>query len=128
MALQGADLLLYPTAIGSEPVDETNDSKNHWQTCMQGHSGCNMLPVIVSNRIGTEQFDNSRITFYGSSFITDNKGQIVGQADRSSKSVVTAKFDLEQHRLERAAWGLFRDRRPSQYSLLLSSDGEEAMV
>lgn len=128
MALQGADLLLYPTAIGSEPVDETNDSKNHWQTCMQGHSACNMLPVIVSNRIGTEQFDNSQITFYGSSFITDNKGQIVAQADRSSKSVVTAIFDLELHRLEMAAWGLFRDRRPSQYSLLLSNDGEEEIV
>ncbi len=123
MALKGADLLFYPTAIGSEPVDETNDSKNHWQTCMQGHAACNMLPVIASNRIGTEQFDNSHITFYGSSFITDNKGQVITQTNRSDESVVTASFDLEQHRLERAAWGLFRDRRPSQYSPLLSKDG-----
>lgn len=124
MALKGADLLFYPTAIGSEPVDKTNDSKNHWQTCMQGHSACNMLPVIASNRIGTEQFDNSHITFYGSSFITDNKGQVITQANRSNESVVTATFNLEQHLLERAAWGLFRDRRPSQYSPLLSNDGK----
>ncbi len=123
MALKGADLLFYPTAIGSEPVDAANDSKNHWQTCMQGHSACNMLPVIVSNRIGTEQFDNSQINFYGSSFITDNKGQVNTQANRSENCVVTATFDLEQHRLERAAWGLFRDRRPSQYGPLLTSDG-----
>lgn len=123
MALKGADLLFYPTAIGSEPVDETNDSKNHWQTCMQGHAACNMIPVIASNRIGTEQFDNSQITFYGSSFITDNKGQVISQANRSDNCVVTSAFDLEQHRLERAGWGLFRDRRPSQYTPILTSDG-----
>lgn len=123
MALKGADLLFYPTAIGSEPVDKSNDSKNHWQTCMQGHAACNMLPVIASNRIGTESFDTSKITFYGSSFITDNKGQIISQTTRSDESVIAATFDLEQHRLERAAWGLFRDRRPSQYSPLLTSDG-----
>lgn len=123
MALKGADLLFYPTAIGSEPVDETNDSKNHWQTCMQGHSACNMLPVIASNRIGTEHFDNSHINFYGSSFVTDNKGQIITQANRSDESVITATFNLERYRLERAAWGLFRDRRPSQYRPLLTSDG-----
>ena len=123
MALKGADLLFYPTAIGSEPVDKSNDSKNHWQTCMQGHAACNMLPVIASNRIGTESFDKSEITFYGSSFITDNRGQIISQTTRSDESVITSTFDLEQHRLERAAWGLFRDRRPSQCGPLLTSDG-----
>jgi N-carbamoylputrescine amidase len=123
MALKGADLVFYSTAIGSEPVDETNDSKDHWQTCMQGHAACNMVPVIASNRIGTETFGNSHINFYGSSFITDNKGQVISQASRSDESVITASFDLEQHRLERAAWGLFRDRRPSQYSPLLTNDG-----
>lgn len=123
MALKGADLLFYPTAIGSEPVEENNDSKNHWQTSMQGHAACNMVPVIASNRIGTESFDTSHITFYGSSFITDNKGQIISQGTRSDESVIAARFDLEQHRLERASWGLFRDRRPSQYSPLLTSDG-----
>jgi len=123
MALKGADLLFYPTAIGSEPTDETNDTQRHWQTCMQGHSACNMLPVIASNRIGTERFDSSHITFYGSSFITDNKGHVVTQASRFDETVVAAGFDLEQHRLERAAWGLFRDRRPSQYGPLLSNDG-----
>ncbi len=123
MALKGAELLFYPTAIGSEPADGANDSKNHWQTCMQGHSACNMIPVVASNRIGTEQFQNSRITFYGSSFITDHKGQVKTQAGRSDESVITATFDLEQIRLERAAWGLFRDRRPSQYGPLLSNGG-----
>ncbi|MCG8634637.1 MAG: N-carbamoylputrescine amidase [Desulfobacterales bacterium] len=123
MALKGADLLFYPTAIGSEPADDTNDSKDHWQTCMQGHSACNMVPVIASNRIGAERFDNSEIIFYGSSFITDNKGQVITQAGRTGEEVLTATFDLDRHRLERAAWGLFRDRRPSQYRPLLTNDG-----
>jgi N-carbamoylputrescine amidase len=128
MALKGADLLFYPTAIGSEPLDAAYDSKHHWQTCMQGHAACNMVPVIASNRIGTERFDRSQITFYGSSFITDHRGQVVVQADRSGESVITAAFDLGQHRLERASWGLFRDRRPSQYRSLLTKDGEHQMI
>lgn len=123
MALKGADLIFYPTAIGSEPVDETNDSQTHWQTCMQGHAACNMVPVIASNRIGTEQFGSSYIHFYGSSFITDNKGQIIAQTGRSDEGVITARVDLERNRRQRAAWGLFRDRRPSQYNCLLTSDG-----
>ena len=123
MALKGADILLYPTAIGSEPVDAANDSQAHWQTCMQGHSAANMLPVMASNRIGTEAFDPSQITFYGTSFITDHKGQIQAQAGRTEEAVITATVDLEECRLQRAAWGLFRDRRPSQYGALLTSDG-----
>lgn len=128
MALKGADLLFYPTAIGSEPLDAAYDSKHHWQTCMQGHAASNMVPVIASNRIGTERFNRSQITFYGSSFITDHRGQVVVQADRSGESVITAAFDLDQHRLERASWGLFRDRRPSQYQYLLSKDGENQTI
>ncbi len=125
MALKGADLLFYPTAIGSEPVDETNDSKNHWQACMQGHSACNMVPVVASNRIGTESFESSSLTFYGSSFITDNKGGIVAQANRSDESVILSTFDLERFQSQRASWGLFRDRRPSQYKALLTCSGEK---
>jgi len=124
MALKGAQILFYPTAIGSEPVNESFDSKPHWQTCMQGHSACNMIPVVASNRIGTESFEPSKITFYGSSFITDNTGQIIEQANRTDESVIVSTFDLEQLQTQRAGWGLFRDRRVSLYGPLLTSDGE----
>ena len=86
MALKGAELLFYPTAIGSEP-DSDIDSRPHWQRCMEGHAACNMIPVIASNRIGTEKDDESELTFYGSSFITDATGEILAQADRESESV-----------------------------------------
>jgi len=125
MALKGAQILFYPTAIGSEPVNDLYDSKAHWQTCMQGHSACNMIPVVASNRVGTESIKPSQITFYGSSFITDNTGQILKQANRTDESVIVASFDLERHQIERAGWGLFRDRRPSQYGPLLTNDGEQ---
>ena len=124
MALKGAQILFYPTAIGSEPANDTLDSKDHWQTCMQGHSACNMIPIIASNRIGTESFDTSGITFYGSSFITDNKGGILTQANRTDESVILSTLDLEQFQIQRASWGLFRDRRPSQYKALLTNSGE----
>jgi len=119
MSLKGAQILFYPTAIGSEPVNESFDSKPHWQTCMQGHSACNMIPVVASNRIGTE----SKITFYGSSFITDNTGQILEQTNRTDESVILSTFDLEQLQKQRAGWGLFRDRRVSLYGPLLTNDG-----
>ncbi|MBA3009961.1 MAG: N-carbamoylputrescine amidase [Proteobacteria bacterium] len=124
MALKGAQILFYPTAIGSEPAHGALDSKAHWQTAMQGHSACNLIPVVASNRIGTESFGASRITFYGSSFITDNRGQILQQANRTDASVILSEFDLDQLELQRASWGLFRDRRPSQYKTLLTSSGE----
>lgn len=124
MALKGAQIIFYPTAIGSEPANDTLDSKDHWQTCMQGHSACNMIPIVASNRIGTESFDTSSITFYGSSFITDNKGGILTQANRTDESVILSTLDLEQFQIQRASWGLFRDRRPSQYKTLLTSSGE----
>jgi N-carbamoylputrescine amidase len=123
MALMGAEILFYPTAIGSEPQNPAYDSRDHWQTCMQGHAAANMVPVVVSNRVGTETIDHSTITFYGSSFITDNKGRIIQQADRESETVVTAELNLDAMAAERSGWGLFRDRRPSLYAPLLTRDG-----
>ena len=123
MALMGAEIFLFPTAIGSEPRDPDYDSKDHWQTCMQGHAGVNMVPVVASNRTGAETIDDSSITFYGSSFITDNKGQVVAQMDRISEGIITADIDLEQMDAARREWGLFRDRRPGRYQTLMTSDG-----
>lgn len=123
MAIKGAEILLYPTAIGSEPTDNTFDSREHWETSMQGHSACNMIPVVASNRVGTESFADSSITFYGSSFITDNKGSIIAKANTEDETIISTSFDLDLYKQQRAAWGLFRDRRPSQYQDLLTTCG-----
>ena len=124
MALLGAELLFYPTAIGSEPPDPSWDSSGHWQRVMQGHAGANLMPVIAANRIGTEHgADGRSITFYGSSFITDHTGAKLAEADREHEAVLTAEFDLDHARRTRAAWGLFRDRRPDLYGPLLTLDG-----
>ncbi len=125
MAVMGAEILFYPTAIGSEPADPEYDSKDHWQTVMRGHSAANIMPVVASNRIGTEVFDNSEITFYGSSFVTDNKGQFISNMDRTSQGVLVEELDLENFQHERDAWGLFRDRRPAMYGPLMTLDGEK---
>ena len=118
MALFGAELLFYPTAIGSEPVLQ-RDSMPHWQHVMQGHAGANIMPVIASNRIGTEK-DGTEMTFYGSSFIADWTGEIVAQADRTSEQVLTAEFDLDEIAKTRREWGVFRDRRPETYGILMT--------
>ncbi|MGB5622595.1 MAG: N-carbamoylputrescine amidase [Gammaproteobacteria bacterium] len=123
MALQGAEFLFYPTAIGSEPENADLDSRDHWQRTMQGHAAANMVPVIASNRIGTEQGESCAITFYGSSFIADQTGAKVAEADRVEETVLVASFDREQLRAMRSGWGLFRDRRPDMYYPLLSMDG-----
>jgi N-carbamoylputrescine amidase len=128
MVLMGAEILLYPTAIGSEPERPDYDSCGHWQRVMQGHAGANMVPVIASNRVGSEAGDSCSLEFYGSSFITDAQGGIVGQAPRSGEAVVTASFDLDALACERAAWGLFRDRRPDLYVPILSVDGQEPSI
>ena len=128
MVLMGAEILLYPTAIGSEPERPDYDSCGHWQRVMQGHAGANMVPVIASNRVGSEAGDSCSLEFYGSSFITDALGGIVGQAPRSGEAVVTASFDLDALACERAAWGLFRDRRPDLYVPILSVDGQEPSI
>lgn len=119
MALLGAEILLYPTAIGSEPVLQT-DSKPHWQRCMQGHAAANIMPVVASNRIGHEVQKNSEMTFYGSSFIADETGGLVAEADRETEGVITAEFDLDAITQKRREWGVFRDRRPEMYGTLLT--------
>jgi len=123
MALMGADALLYPTAIGSEPHDASIDSRDHWQRCMQGHAAANVMPLIASNRIGVERGQKYEMTFYGSSFIADQTGAKVAEADRTSPAVLTATLDLDAIRAQRHAWGVFRDRRPDLYGPLLTYDG-----
>ena len=118
MALLGAELLFYPTAIGSEPTLNV-DSKSHWQHAMQGHAAANIMPVIASNRIGTETDDESSMTFYGSSFISDQTGTIVEEADRETESVLVHEFDLDAIAQMRREWGVFRDRRPEMYGTLM---------
>ena len=125
MALLGADILLYPTAIGSEPILEV-DSSGHWMRTMQGHSAANILPVMAANRYGLETVtpclengnQSSSLTFYGSSFITDETGDILARAGRSGDEILMAEFDFDQIRTERLSWGLFRDRRPETYQQL----------
>lgn len=124
MALMGAELLLYPTAIGSEPEDSQIDSKDHWQACMLGHAASNLVPVIASNRIGVESDDDSTITFYGSSFIAGPQGNKIKEAGRTEVSILIAEFDLNQLEYQRTEWGIFRDRRPELYKTITSSDGD----
>jgi N-carbamoylputrescine amidase len=123
MALQGAELLFYPTAIGSEPLDATLDSSGHWQRVMQGHAAANIIPVIASNRIGTEIGASCELTFYGSSFIADETGKMRQTAGRSEEAVLVETFDLQAIQALRVNWGVFRDRRPSHYRPLLTLDG-----
>ncbi len=123
MALKGAELLFYPTAIGSEPQAPEVDSKDHWQMTMRGHAAANVVPVIAANRIGTEAGAHSELTFYGSSFISDEAGQLMQEADRTSESVLLHTFDLDAVNERRVEWGLFRDRRPERYRPLLTLDG-----
>ncbi|TQV86831.1 N-carbamoylputrescine amidase [Aliikangiella coralliicola] len=115
LALKGAEVIFYPTAIGSEPHDPNWDSRSHWQTVMQGHSAANMIPVIAANRIGKEVGDSCEIDFYGSSFITDQFGTKVQEMDTESAGVICQQFDLDELAKKRIAWGLFRDRRPELY-------------
>lgn len=118
MALQGADLLLYPTAIGSEPGDPSVYSKDHWQRVMQGHAGASMVALAASNRIGHEVIGEIDMTHYGHSFIADETGAKVAEANDSDEAVITADFDFAAMRERRAGWGLFRDRRPEFYGAL----------
>ena len=124
MVLQGAEILFYPTAIGSEPADPQRDSRDAWQICMRGHAAANFIPVVASNRIGTEAGENSGVSFYGSSFIAGSTGELLAEADRSTESVITAQLDLEKIKVDRSAWGFFRDRRPEMYQAIMTLDGE----
>ncbi len=123
MALKGADVICYPTAIGSEPHDETIDSRDHWQRTMQGHAAANLTPVVASNRIGREEQNGVSITFYGSSFIAGITGEKLAEAPRAGEAVITATFDIEENRRARVNWGVFRDRRVDLYRELLTLDG-----
>ena len=118
LVLGGAEILLYPTAIGNEPQFPDWDSRDHWQRAMQGHAASNMVPLVASNRIGAEKGKTSEMTFYGSSFIADETGAKVAEADRTSETVLTHTFDLDAIRNQRAQWGFFRDRRPEHYGAL----------
>jgi N-carbamoylputrescine amidase len=127
MALMGADVLLYPTAIGSEPHDASIDSRDHWQRCMQGHAAANVMPLVASNRIGVERGEKYQMTFYGSSFIAGPAGEKLVEADRSTEAVITATLDLDAIRAQRHAWGVFRDRRPELYGPIMTLDGDGAL-
>lgn len=119
MALNGAELLFYPTAIGSEPDTPELDSRDSWQLVMQGHSAANTLPVIASNRIGTEINEKFSMTFYGSSFITDGTGIKVKECSRDNEEYIIQKFDLDSIQEHRSSWGFFRDRRTDLYKDIL---------
>ena len=125
LTVNGAEIILYPTAIGSEPVLNT-DSCGHWRRTMQGHSAANIIPVAAANRIGTENVtpceannnQTSSLTFYGSSFITDMTGELVESADRTSETVLIHSFDLDEINTARLECGLMRDRRPECYGYI----------
>jgi N-carbamoylputrescine amidase len=125
MALKGADVLVYPTAIGSEPAPAPPvDSLDHWRRVMQGHAAANYLPLAAANRVGVERGQASEIRFYGSSFITGPTGEIVADLGREEEGVIGARFDFDEIARARASWGLFRDRRPELYGPILSADGD----
>ena len=126
MALLGAEILLYPTAIGSEPILEC-DSMPHWRRVMQGHAAANLMPVIAANRIGTETVEpceenggqTSALNFYGSSFIADETGELISEASRDQEEILYSEFDLAELAQKRLEWGLFRDRRPEMYGIIV---------
>jgi N-carbamoylputrescine amidase len=123
MVLMGADLLLYPTAIGSTPEKWAFDYSPSWQHAMQGHAAANVIPVCASNRVGLEKGDSCNINFFGRSFIADESGTKVAEAGRQEETVLTASFDFEEIGKLRTAFTLFRDRRPEMYDVLLTLDG-----
>ena len=119
LVLSGADVLLYPTAIGSEPESPSLDTKERWQRAMLGHAVCNVVPVVAANRIGNEGGQ----LFYGSSFIADHAGEKLAEMGRDEEGVIVATVDLAAVRAARASWGVFRDRRPELYRILTTGDG-----
>lgn len=126
MALKGAEILFYPTAIGSEPPPAPPvDSRDHWRRVMQGHAAANYLPLVTANRVGVERGEVGEIRFYGSSFVAGPTGEILAELDRDHEGVITARLDLAEIAALRGSWGLFRDRRPDLYYPILSPDGED---
>ena len=125
MALKGAEVLLYPTAIGGEPEDDGFDSSDMWQRAMIGHSAANQIPVVASNRIGTEQGQDISNYFYGRSFITNHVGDKIAEASRDKEEILIGKVNLDEAENLRNVWGVFRDRRTDLYGDLLKLDGSE---
>ncbi|MGH8273874.1 MAG: N-carbamoylputrescine amidase [Gammaproteobacteria bacterium] len=123
MALGGAEILLYPSAIGSEPPSPELDSAAHWRRVMQGHAAANIMPVVAANRVGEERGRDATVTFYGTSFIADHTGAVVAEADRTKETIISAEFDFDAIAAARRDWGVFRDRRPELYRGLASHDG-----
>lgn len=126
LALKGAEVLMFPTAIGSEPADPGLDSAGHWRRTMQGHAAANIMPLVASNRVGTERGAHTELTFYGTSFIAGPTGEILAEADRAGATHVVAEVDLDAAAAHRETWGLFRDRRPERYGALMTLDGRDA--
>lgn len=122
LAILGAEVLMFPTAIGSEPGQPGFDSAGHWQRTMQGHAAANMVPVVASNRVGLEQGPSLEMTFYGSSFIADHTGAKLAEANRVDETYLTATVDLDATRAYRQSWGTWRDRRPETYGLISRHD------
>ena len=128
MALMGAEFLLYPTAIGSEPRNPTYDSSSHWQNVMRGHAAANIMPVLASNRVGKETAPEGRSdTFYGRSFIADYQGEKIQEMSRTEEGFRIHSFDLDEIGALRRSWGVFRDRRPALYGALMTLDGKTQM-
>ena len=126
MALKGAEVILYPTAIGGEPDNNDDfDSSDMWQRAMIGHAAVNQVPIVASNRIGSEEGYEISNFFYGRSFITDFTGEIKAEASRDKEEILIAKIDLDEAEGFRNSWGIFRDRRPDLYRALLDLDGNE---
>ena len=123
MALKGAEILFYPTAIGDELMSEY-DSSSAWQRVMQGHAAANIVPVVASNRIGSETVKDQTNGFYGKSFICDRTGNIISEASKDKEEIIIAEIDIEENHLFRRNWGLFRDRRIDLYKELLTLDGK----
>lgn len=123
LALQGAEVLMYPTAIASEPANPDLDSAAHWRRTMQGHAAANVMPLVASNRVGRETAGDLAMEFYGTSFLAGYTGEILTDADRSSETVITATVDLDEAAAYRTSWGVFRDRRPETYGALATLDG-----
>lgn len=126
MALLGAEVLLYPTALGGEPHDASILSRAHWQRVLQGHAGANLMPLMTSNRIDTEEQDGYSIAFYGSSFIANQFGEKVEEMGEAEEGARVHSFDLDKLEQVRSAWGTFRDRRPDLYTALKTLDGPPA--
>lgn len=128
MALKGAEIFMFPTAIGSEPNNPGLDSAAHWRRVMQGHAAANMVPLVASNRVGREQVNDTEGCFYGTSFIAGYTGEVLAEADRTEETHLTATVNLDETEAYRAAWGVFRDRRPDLYGALGTLDSRTKLT